>query len=502
MNSARNFIVGSLVAGAVLVGLLLWKPAPPPSAGGGNRTAAPLLVFCAAGMKAPMEAVAHAYEARYGIPVQLQFGGSGTLLSNLRISRQGDLFLAADDSFIALARSNGLTAENLPLAHMTPVIAVRSGSPNPPRSLGDLGREGRTLALANPEAAAIGKVSRELLRRAGKWDSLQARIKVLKPTVNDLANDVKLGTVDAAIVWDSTVAQYPELAAVHVPELDAGAATVSLAVLTSSSQPTAALRFARFAAARDAGLPEFGRRGFTVVHGDRWSEAPEVLLFSGGVNRMAIEDTLRQFEAREGVTVSRVYNGCGILTAQIRSGQRPDAYFACDVSFMRTVTNYFSPAVDLAETRMVILTRKGNPSNLRSLADLARPGLGIGVANEQQSALGSLTARLLRSQGLFGPVMANVRVQTPTADLLVNQLRAGSLDAVVVYNANASQVRGVLDVVELSEPEALAIQPYAVGRNSDHAQLMDRLLTTLRSAESRQRFEQTGFRWRAEGGQP
>lgn len=497
MHSARNVIVGSLLAFAVLVGLLLWQPrSPGRSDASGGTPSEPLLVYCAAGMKAPMEAIAHSYQRRFGVPVQLQFGGSGTLLSNLRVSRQGDLFLAADDSFLHLARSNHLVAEMLPLASMTPVIAVKKGAGSRFKTLADLGQDGVTLALANPEAAAIGKVCRDLLHRAGRWDALQPRIKVLKPTVNDLANDVKLGTVDAAFVWDSTVSQYTELEAVHLPELDSGVASVSLAVLASTTQPMAALRFARFVAARDAGLTEFERHHFTVVRGDLWSEAPEVLLFSGGVNRLAIEDTLRRFEEREGVKVARVYNGCGILTAQIRAGQRPDAYFACDVSFMNTVSDYFRPAVNLAQTRMVILTRKGNPQNLRSLADMTKPGLALGVANEQQSALGSLTARLLRSQGLFEKVMANVKVQFPTADLLVNQIRTGSLDAVVVYAANVSQVRELLDMIELSEPEALAIQPYAIGRNSDHAQLMDRLLTTLRSTESRRRFEEMGFRWR------
>jgi len=498
MHSARNVIVGSLLAFAVLVGLLLWQPrSPGRSDASGGTLAKPLLVYCAAGMKAPMEAIAHSYQRRFGVPVQLQFGGSGTLLSNLRVSRQGDLFLAADDSFLDLARSNRLVAETLPLARMTPVIAMKKGAGSRFKTLADLGQDGVTLALANPEAAAIGKVCRDLLQRAGRWDTLQPRIKVLKPTVNDLANDVKLGTVDAAFVWDSTVAQYPELEAVHVPELDSGVASVSLAVLASTTQPTAALRFARFAAARDAGLTEFERHHFTVVRGDVWSEAPEVLLFSGGVNRLAIEDTLRRFEEREGVKVTRVYSGCGILTAQIRSGQRPDGYFACDVSFMNSVSDYFRPAVNLAQTRMVILTRKGNPQNLRSLADLTKPGLVLGVANEQQSALGSLTARVLRSQGVFERVMTNVKVQTPTADLLVNQIRTGSLDAVVVYTANTSQVRDLLDVIELPESEALAIQPYAIGRNSDHAHLMDRLLAALRSRESRQRFEEVGFRWRA-----
>ncbi|MFM8359593.1 MAG: substrate-binding domain-containing protein, partial [Verrucomicrobiota bacterium] len=127
-----------------------------------------------------------------------------------------------------------------------------------------------------------------------------------------------------------------------------------------------------------------------------------------------------------------------------------------------------------------------------------QPGLALGVAHEQQSALGALTQRLLQAEGLVQPVMTNVRVQTPTADLLVNQLRAGALDAAIVYAANASAVRQELAVVELPGPAALAIQPYAVGRNSDHAHLMERLLDFLKSDRSRARFEGSGFRFRPE----
>lgn len=104
---------------------------------------------------------------------------------------------------------------------------------------------------------------------------------------------------------------------------------------------------------------------------------------------------------------------------------------------MRTVQDDFRPSFELAETRMVIATPKGNPRGLKQLADLRQPGLKIGVANEQQSALGALTANLLRRHQLLEGVMSNVVVQTPTADLLVNQLRAGGLDAVVVYEVNA-----------------------------------------------------------------
>ena len=163
---------------------------------------------------------------------------------------------------------------------------------------------------------------------------------------------------------------------------------------------------------------------------------------------------------------------------------------------MTNVASHFLRPIELSQTPMVILTRQGNPKSIRSLTDLTQSGLAVGIANEQQSALGALTVRLLRAEGLLDRVMPNVRVQTPTADLLVNQLRTGALDAALVYAANASQVKGSLDVIELPQPSALAIQPYAVGRDSQHPRLMERLLQHLRSPTSRARFEQSGFRWR------
>ena len=492
MNRARNLFILSAVAVLVLVLLLRWDPER------SNRpsTKAPLVIFCAAGIKPPAEAAARAYEKVSNTPIQLQYGGSGTLLSNLRVARKGDLFLAADDSYLLTARSNQLVKEIIPLSRMVPVIAVQKGNPKKIQSITDLLRV--EVAMANPDAAAIGKITRELLTQSGEWDALQKHTRVFKPTVNDVANDIKLGAVDAGIIWDATARQYPDLEMVSVPAFALVDQHVAIGVLESSEQPTEALRFARYLGARDRGLKEFARFGYEPVAGDVWAETPEVLLFSGGVNRMAIDDTIQRFEKREGVRVTRVYNGCGILVSRMKSGQRPDAYFACDTSFMSDVTDLFSNPVTLSSTEIVLLLPKGNPKSIRTLTDLAAPGLRIGVANEEQSALGALTARLLKAQDLFDRVMANVRVQTPTADLLVSQMRAGSLDAVVVYAANTSQVREIFTVVPLDIPGATAKQPFAIGKNSEHRFLMERLLATLREADSRKRFEAAGFQWQTE----
>ena len=493
VSSAKRVFAFSVLAVGGLVALLSWNPAEPRHRG----PATPLTIYCAAGLKPAVEPVAREYQRSFGVPVQLQYGGSGTLLSNLRVAGRGDLFIAADESYLEIARSNRLAAEIIPLAHMTPVLAVRAGNPKGIHTLADLLRPDVAVAMANPDAAAVGKIVRDLLRRSGEWAVLEKRIKVFKPTVNDVANDLKLGTVDVGIIWDATARQYPELEAVHLSALDSAKNSVAVAVLTCSAQPTAALRFARYLGARDRGLRELARAGYQAVEGDVWAEQPAVVLYSGGVNRLAIEGTLDQFERREGAKVTRVYNGCGILVSQIKSGQRPDAFFACDASFLNDVRDRFANPVELSETDMVLLVPKGNPKNLHAPGDLAQAGLRLGVGNAKQTALGALTEKGLKEAGLLEAVMANVKVQTPTADLLVNQMRTGSLDAVIVFAANTSQVRGTLDVIPLKIPGGKAIQPYAVSRDSDHRLLMDRLLAALQTAQSQQQFEAVGFRWRS-----
>lgn len=489
MNPMRSVAWGSLAAIAGLVALLAWNSSPPAH----SPVRESLVVFCAAGLKPAVEAAAADYQREQQVAIQLQYGGSGTLLNNLKVAQRGDLFIPGDAGFVEMGRSNGLLAEVLPLARMSAVIAVPRGNPKGIASVRDLLRDGVRLSLGNPDSVAIGTVARAALVRSGDWPALSARALVFKPTVNDVANDVKLAAVDAGIVWDATLRQYPELEAVRVPELATARSEVSVCVLRSSARPTEALRFARYLSARDRGMRRFQEAGFESVAGDVWKPRPSVVLYSGSVNRLAAEPTLREFEQREGVEITRVYNGCGILTAQIRSGQRPDAYFACDVSFMETVQKEFQPAVALARTPLVLAVRKGNPAKIERLADLARPSLKVGLCHEDQSALGALSARLLRSAGLWDAVKSNLAVQAPTGDLLVNQLRSGALDVALVYAANASAVADLVDRVPLSGPGTLAVQPYAVGRDSDHAQLMGRLLRALESQASRDRFLAAGF---------
>lgn len=218
-----------------------------------------LTVYCAAGLKKPVEAIAQQYEKATGTRISLQFGGSGTLLTQLRIANQGDIYIAADDGSLADARKLGILREVLPVALQHPVIAVAKGNPKNIQTLDDLHRPDIRLALTNPEAASIGKVTQKLL--GDRWAALAKKAVVMKPTVTEVAADTQLGAVDASLVWDSLIPQF-KLDSIEVPELSNHEEKASAAVLSSATSPAEALRFIRYLADPATGGSLFKTHGF------------------------------------------------------------------------------------------------------------------------------------------------------------------------------------------------------------------------------------------------
>jgi molybdenum ABC transporter molybdate-binding protein len=458
----------------------------------------PLVVHCAAGLRGPMEGIAKEYERERGQRVEVQYKGSQDILSSIKTTRIGDVFLPADESYIDDARKDNLIApEVIPLARMTAVVAVAAGNPKHIESWSDLFRADVGLAQAEPKIAAIGRLTRDHMIKTGQWENIDKKTKVYKETVNHVANAVALGSVDAGIVWDVVAWPDPKLAMVALPGLDAIKARVQVAVLTTSKQPTAALQFARYVAGRDKGLKRFRDCGFVNVEtGDAGALKPELVFYAGAMLKPAIEKTITEFEQREGVSVTRVYNGCGILVSQMKAGERPDLFFACDTRFMDQAREWFADPGVVSSNQLVIAVKKGNPHGVKSLADLAKPGLKVGVGHEHQCALGAITRDTFIQTGTYAAVAKNIVVQSPTGDLLVNQLRPGALDAAVVYRSNVLPYEKDLDFTPVTGvPCAAPEQPIAVGKHTEYPRLTARLIEAIRSAESRQRFEDAGFGW-------
>ncbi len=265
-----------MVASLALLGLLFFSLGRPtvrtfaPLTTG--KQSPPIIIYCAASNKGVVEAIRQDYELEFGTEVLVQFGASQTLLASIEVSKSGDLYLPADDSFLKSARERGLIADEFPLADMGAVVAVKKGNPLNISTLADLLHREVRVAQGSTEATAIGKVTKATLSETGQWEALEQNTTAFKTTVNEVANDVKVGGVDAGIVYGPVLHDYDTLEGVAIPELAPIKSRVVVATLNCSRQPKEALHFARYLSAREKGLVRYREYGFDTVEGRPWSE--------------------------------------------------------------------------------------------------------------------------------------------------------------------------------------------------------------------------------------
>ncbi|WP_437226589.1 molybdate ABC transporter substrate-binding protein [Planctomicrobium sp. SH661] len=256
-------LLSGSIAVAIGLGLSLSWETPAPQS--------PLVVFCAASNRAVMEAIAEDYRKEFDVPVEFQFGPSQTLLSSIETSGTGDLYLPADASYLESAASRGVTGLEFPLAKMQVVLGVAKGNPLNIHAFDDLLKESVRVVQANPEVAAVGKLTRDALTRQGKWDALNQHTSAFVSSVTEAANSVQAGAADVAVVYDAVVTTSPKLEAVLLPEFQETFADIRIGLIQTSGQQARAVHFAKYLSASDRGLKRYADFGFTPVQGEPWS---------------------------------------------------------------------------------------------------------------------------------------------------------------------------------------------------------------------------------------
>jgi len=210
-----------------------------------------------------MEAIRAAYEKTRGAHLTIQYGGSSTLLTSLRASHDADIFLPADDSYIKMAKSEGLVIETISIAKMRPVLSVKKGNPLGIHTLDDLLTKNIRISMTDPTAAATGKLVQDCLEKAGQWDAFKSRVTVFKGTVSEVAADLQIGAVDAAIVWDAMLRGFPDFEEAALPEFAPITAHVVAGVVAQSKNLPAASDLADFLATPNQGQRFFLDAGFS-----------------------------------------------------------------------------------------------------------------------------------------------------------------------------------------------------------------------------------------------
>jgi molybdate transport system substrate-binding protein len=274
-NSLNLWLLAVVVLAIGLVSCSRQAASPPPK----------LRLYCAAGVKAAMDELVAEFTRSTGVQIETEYAGSGTLLSRIKLVRQGDLFLPAESDYVEMARKDGLVTSQRTVTYVWPVILVAKGNPKNIRSLEDLARPGLRVGLGNPDACQIGRASVELLAK-NKLDAaaVNANVVVKTGTVTELGLQVKTGHIDAAIVYDAVARQFADSAdMVPIPPSQNVPSHYVVAVLSVTKNAELAGRFCDWLATPAARqiLVKQGYNVDAVSEGTMPASAPEVPAATG-----------------------------------------------------------------------------------------------------------------------------------------------------------------------------------------------------------------------------
>ena len=189
----------SFVTGLVLALLVL-------TAGTASARDDAPVVAAASDLQFAIEEIADAFKAETGMEVRLSTGSTGNFARQIREGAPFQIFMAADEKFIADLHRDGFTRDEGDLYALGRIVMmVPHGSPlqadgglDTLAAALEAGRVTR-FAIANPEHAPYGMRAEEALRHKGIWDALLPRM-VLGENVTQAAQFALSGNAEGGII--------------------------------------------------------------------------------------------------------------------------------------------------------------------------------------------------------------------------------------------------------------------------------------------------------------
>jgi len=166
-----------------------------------------ILIFAGSASKPPTEEVVRVFQEKTGIHVDVIFGGSGFVLSQMKLAKKGDLYFPGSSDFMEKAKMEALVfpeSEKL-VVYLVPSINVQKGNPKRIHSLKDLTRDGIRVAIANPEMVCVGLYAVEIIEKnLAPADKEKFRRNLVNYTdsCEKTAVAISLKAVDAVLGWE------------------------------------------------------------------------------------------------------------------------------------------------------------------------------------------------------------------------------------------------------------------------------------------------------------
>ncbi|MFC5718787.1 molybdate ABC transporter substrate-binding protein [Streptomyces gamaensis] len=190
-----------------------------------------------------------------------------------------------------------------------------------------------------------------------------------------------------------------------------------------------------------------------------------------------------------GTTVKFSFAGSQELAAQVRQGAPADALVTADTTTMDALKSETGTPTVIAKNRLTIATAKGNPKDIKGLADLSRSDLKVVLA-APAVPVGRYGAKVLDQQHVTVKPVS----QEPNVRAVLSKVSLGEADAGIVYTTDAHTAKDKVTTVTIPDAQnAVADYPAASLKSSRHTKEADEFVKWLSTDDAQQLLRAAGF---------
>lgn len=225
-------------------------------------------------------------------------------------------------------------------------------------------------------------------------------------------------------------------------------------------------------------------------------EPQSIIVFSGAGLRKPMDEIAIAFKEKYGIEIQYTYAGSAQNLSQIELSGEGDVYVPGSLFYYESAKekDLVESKQDVAYHIPVIAVPEGNPSDIKTLSDFAKPGVKVVLGDPKSAAIGKVAKKMLEKEGLTEQVEKNLVATAATVNELVVYITMKQGDATVIWEDNVMNVSEIQMIEIPEEKNMIKTIPVCLIKDSKNKEVAQKFIDFVVSEEGKAIYEKYGFK--------
>jgi molybdate transport system substrate-binding protein len=219
-----------------------------------------------------------------------------------------------------------------------------------------------------------------------------------------------------------------------------------------------------------------------------------LIVYAGKGIQKAMEEVKTDFEAKHGMQLDIFYAGSVTCLRTIRETGRGDVFVPGSIHVLDNDTDLIDNHQYVALHVPMVGIHKDNPKEIRSFADLAKPGVRISVGNTKMCSMGEVANKIISRSDSIEGLSKNIVIRSPTVIELLNLVIKKEVDAAIIWKDTMhwpefKDLKGIEIPPDINETTEIHVAVLTTSEHKKNAQLFADFV----ASEGKTIFEKHGF---------